>query len=310
MSQGSQRKKKILAYVMYAVLAVVIVVQAYRAGSGTAGVLRSAGIVVAIGVFLVFSMSDKRQENMIVKRSGVDKAEKNGQLPHITLSAEDTGLFVTALGSDDKPEKRQAIGYPDILGVEETDRLILLQMKREYELVPKAAFADDAARDDFLSYVKEKVAAAKENPDAYKNSEVLNRELKAAGQADDAPAEGDESGLEAPESQTGDDGEVKASDIDRVDTSGMGKLGKIAHMVAAEPDEADGAAKKTEKAADADDEAAKTETAEDDVVPPTENFDKAMTEVTTEINAEEAQEAAEEKDAEEAEKAEEAGKTE
>ncbi|WP_194610828.1 YcxB family protein [Clostridium vitabionis] len=244
MRRGGQQKKKMFAFLLYGVLVVIMIWQQLNPKGGAARdpkqALFSLGLAVAVGLVLFFGMSEKHQEKLIFRKSGVDRAAREGTLPRITLQVDDECLRASQEG---QPHV-QLISYRDILSVEDFERILLLCSGKEYQVIPKSAFPDEDAQKEFREFIEAKIADARENPDKYKTLAELKageKEARAAEKAAANDAVQDEAapGNGASTSGADEDGEIGADEasITRVNTSGMGKLGKIAHMVAADAGE-------------------------------------------------------------------------
>ncbi|MBO6270873.1 MAG: hypothetical protein J6N19_17225, partial [Clostridium sp.] len=113
--------------------------------------------------------------------------------------------------------------------------------------IAKSGFADDAEKDEFIRFISEKIADAKEHPENYPTEKELEqkaREEEAAKEAEER-----ERRIAAGEITEESAADEDAPQITRVDTSRMGSIGKLAHMVTADvedaPEEAPEAAAET-----------------------------------------------------------------
>jgi hypothetical protein len=244
MQRGGQQKKKIIAFVLYAVLLAIMIWQRLNPKNGAVtdpkNTLVSLGLAVAVGLVLFFGMSEKHQEKLIFRKSGIERASKEGTLPKITLRIDDECIRASQEG---QPQE-QLISYRDIQSFEEFERIVLLCSGKTYQVIPKSAFPDEDSLTDFREFIEAKIADVKENPDRYKTLAELKeeeREAQAAEKAASAGADGAEKADDASAPAADEDGEIGVDEaaITRVNTSGMGKLGKIAHMVAADAGDED-----------------------------------------------------------------------
>lgn len=238
MRRGGQQKKKMFAFILYAILLVILIYQRLNPKEGVTqtpqDLLVTLGIALVIGLVLFFGMSEKHQEKLIFRRSGVEKAAREGKLPKITMTVRDDCIRAEQAGM----EGAQLISYRDIKEIIDFENLFILNAGKQCELLPKSAFADDEEREAFRTFIQAKIDDVKANPDKYPTvTELRNAENRA-----NAAAKAAEEGI--PVTAEGipvaeDDGsiDVDESAVTRVDTSHMGRLGKIAHMVAADAGE-------------------------------------------------------------------------
>lgn len=176
-------------------------------------------IVLLLGGFMFYTVSAKNQERIIWKRSGLKKLEKRGGFPTIRLILGEEG--VTMLAPDDV---KKEYSYADISEVEETSRLFLLGASdKTWQFVAKSAFENEEQMEMFRTFMNEKIEDAKEHPEKYVKAEESGEEgseNRKAPLIDEAAVEPDDISGEEPVI------------IEPVDTSNMGKIGKMAHLMA------------------------------------------------------------------------------
>lgn len=268
------KKAKIMTAVIFAIFVVVYVGSGIAAGKTPAGVLSSLILVVILGAGMFYIISPKHQERVIWRRSGLKRLEKTAGFPVINLSVRDTRVVMDAPGGVHKE-----YSYTELNEIEETERLFLLgAADKTWQFVAKTAFTSQEEQREFKAFIEEKIADAKENPEKYRKGKEAAEIGTAAHVADaestdaarmDAGSTNTESTNTA---ESGDEWEAEAVKIEPVDTSNMGKIGKMAHIMAAmaaenaekEPEE-ETAEEAAEKAAEkaAEDKTVETETAED-----------------------------------------------
>lgn len=259
------KKAKIMTAVIFAIFVVVYVGSGIAAGKTPAGVLSSLILVVILGAGMFYIISPKHQEKVIWRRSGLKRLEKTAGFPVINLSVRDTRVVMDAPGGVHKE-----YSYTELNEIEETERLFLLgAADKTWQFVAKTAFTSQEEQREFKLFIEEKIADAKENPEKYRKGKEAAEIGTAAHVADAAHTDAPSTDAEpANTAESGDEWEAEAVKIEPVDTSNMGKIGKMAHIMAAmaaenaekEPEE-----ETAEKAADkaAEDKAVETATAED-----------------------------------------------
>ena len=122
-------------------------------------------------------------------------------------------------------EMTKTYSYSDIEQMVEIERMYLLETnEKTWQFVAKSAFSSEEEQKQFESFMNEKLADAKENPEEYpsvtKNPENAENAEKAEGGALHQNAALEDDVVEADEPE-----------ITRVDTSHMGKIGKMAHFI-------------------------------------------------------------------------------
>lgn len=228
------RKKTIL---IFGVLVAALMLMGIFVGKNITSMLPTLILGVCGGVYLVHSTSREAQEKILWKRTGLAKLEKSGNYPEVHLELWEAGLVMRA--ENQGMEKKY--GYQDILSIEELERMFLLETtEKTWQFVAKSGFSDEEEQNAFYRLVEAKITAAKEDPARYSKEALEREERNEAGETEPeqadvgtegmtgAPLHAEESGT--PEEETAAENEVT---ISHVDTSNMGKIGKMAHIMAA-----------------------------------------------------------------------------
>ena len=226
------RKKTII---VFAALVAAFVIGGAVVGKNAASMIPTLILGISGGLYILRATSMEGQEKMIWKRSGLDKLEKSGNYPIVHLELKNKGLIMRV----ENQQMEKAYGYKEIVGIEEIERLFLMETSdKTWQFVAKSAFADGEEMAEFLAFMNEKIEAAKADPECY-TQEAMEQEdvlLPETGEDADAvkseplTAEGGANGTEA-EEKAGEQEEEAV--IEHVDTSNMGKIGKMAHIMAA-----------------------------------------------------------------------------
>ena len=246
LTENPRKNRKIMAIVLFIALGIFLLSSGLRAANGDITKLLPNVVIMAIvGVVLVLGMSQKHQEKLIWKRSGLERLKMRDEFPSVHLTVGDTKLCVDAQGQGD--ERHTSFSYKEIFEVREIERLVLLRTEKAWQFIAKSGFADDAEKDEFIRFISEKIADAKEHPENYPTEKELEqkaREEEAAKEAEER-----ERRIAAGEITEESAADEDAPQITRVDTSRMGSIGKLAHMVTADvedaPEEAPEAAAET-----------------------------------------------------------------
>ena len=155
--------------------------------------------------------------------------DMTGNFPVVHLTLDEKTLTMTVAAQ----EMTKTYSYSDIEQMVEIERMYLLETnEKTWQFIAKSAFSSEEEQKQFETFMNEKLADAKENPEEYpsvtKNPEnAENQEGGALHQ--NAALEDDVVEADEPE-------------ITRVDTSHMGKIGKMAHFIgsqAADEEETD-----------------------------------------------------------------------
>ena len=264
------KRLKLITIALYVVFLAVFLSGNLPAAQGDmVEIAKVIGLALIVGAAMLYLVSNSNQERMIWSRTGLKKMDKAGKYPTIHVQMNDQFLIMTSVGQDVK----KTYSYRDIECMEEIERLFLLKMSDQtWQFVATSAFADQAAMDEFKAFIEAKMADAKEHPERYPDPDERKKEKKKAAAGRAAESIGD------------DDGDDEAM-IAKVDTSRMGKIGKMAHIVAsraggreeepetaeeaaAEPETAEGTAAEAAASSAAGAAEAGTETAEEAAAAP------------------------------------------
>ena len=225
----SKKMKMVSALLYVAFLALFLGKNVMQAKGNLVLLVPSIVIAVLVGIGMFYMISNQNQERMIWKRSGLKNLEKTGNFPVVHLTLDEKTLTMTVAAQ----EMTKTYSYSDIEQMVEIERMYLLETnEKTWQFIAKSAFSSEEEQKQFETFMNEKLADAKENPEEYpsvtKNPEnAENQEGGALHQnaaLDDDVVEADE------------------PEITRVDTSHMGKIGKMAHFIgsqAADEEETD-----------------------------------------------------------------------
>lgn len=217
------RKKTLL---IFAVLVAVLMLVGIVVGKSISSMIPTLILGVCGGFYMFHSTSAQAQEKILWKRTGLSKLEKTGNYPEVHLELKETGLVMRA----ENQGMVKQYGYQEIVSVEELERLFLLETtEKTWQFVAKSAFANEEEQNAFRSFIEAKIEAAKEDPESY-SQEAMEREKKAAAGETEQPAEAVDLSDAASEQEAQMDED--AVEIQHVDTSKMGKIGKMAHIMA------------------------------------------------------------------------------
>ena len=245
--RNDSKKMKILSVVIYIVFVVIFMGGNITAAKGSmAALLPSALLAVVVGIAMFYTTSHQNQERIIWKKSGLKRLERTNDFPAVELDLGEKAITMEV----PKENMKQVFSYKDILGILEIDRLFLLQASdKTWQFVAKSAFDSQEEMDEFKEFMEEKIADAKENPEKYEIEKEQPEKAKPARM------ENQSGGFAETTARSGADQDEPV--IQPVDVSNMGKIGKMAHIMAARAEEA---AVKTEENAEPK-EAAETEPA-------------------------------------------------
>lgn len=230
----SEKARKKTVFVFVALTAAFVLSGIFFNKSLTA-IMPTLLIGIGGGMYILKSTSFEGQVKMVWKRSGLDKLEKSGDYPIIHLNMLDRGMKMVV----EKQDMVKAWGYKDIVGFEETDRLFLIEAAdKTWQFVAKSGFESREEMDEFLAFLTEKMEAAKAEPEKYSEEAMAQEQNPEASliEADGLLEDGEEKSSSAAD-EDGSPAEIDFSDdnvkIEHVDTSSMGKIGKMAHIMAA-----------------------------------------------------------------------------
>ena len=230
---NSSKTRKYVGYVLSAGVAAILLIQGYMsAGLNFQKLLPT--ILLAVGVIFVmgYTSSDRAVERALWKRSGLQRMKNFNAFPHVHFVADEKRITITteAQQAINQDATHQVISYSQLSGVEMIDRLILIKQPKQIQFVARSAFESQEEETEFIRFIEERIADAKEHPEEYTPEEIEEEETQKAEREENAAA------IAANPAADDGDRSVAEEDIHRVDTSNMGTLGKIAHMVAADAD--------------------------------------------------------------------------
>lgn len=219
---GRQNLKKVqrITLIVYVVFLVLYIGGNIAAKRPPQAMLTTVIMMTALGIFMFYNVTAKHQEQVVWKRSGLKKLEKQGGFPTVHLTVKEDCITMEVPG-----EVCKDYSYADIKEIREIDRLFLLAAATDntWQFVAKSAFESEEQMNEFKAFMEEKIEDAKANPEKYRK--VEKKEERAAGDGTRSLAGSAGSGQE--------DGESEEEYIEPVDTSNMGKIGKMAHIMAA-----------------------------------------------------------------------------
>lgn len=225
--RNESKKMKLFSIVIYIGFVVL-----YLGGSintvkeNPAALIPNIIMVLIVGAAMFYTTSHQNQERLIWKKSGLKRLEKNNNFPVVNMIFGEVGLVMDVPSENVTKEYR----YNELAGILEIERLFLLEANdKTWQFVAKSGFKDREEMDEFKAFIEEKIADARENPEKYEKREELTEETKGAE---------DRKTAEAPDENDSVYDTEEAEDIQPVDTSNMGKIGKMAHIMAAKTTEA------------------------------------------------------------------------
>lgn len=245
-------KTKMISIAVYVAFVALFLGRNIVTGRGNLLVmLNSVFFALLVGGMMFYMTSTHNQERIVWKKSGLGRLEKENRFPVVELTILDKGIVMEVAAEGVKNE----YSFKDILGILEIERLFLLEASNKtWQFVAKTAFESREEMEEFRSLMEEKIEDAKEHPENYvsgKAEDTASETVPDAGTEDvpgenGRPAEGPASEIgETDVSRTEETQEPEVA-IEPVDTSRMGKIGKMAHIMAAENNE------KTETEAEGD----------------------------------------------------------
>lgn len=227
------RKKTIL---IFGGLVAVLMLLGIIVGRNISSMIPTLILGVFGGFYIVHSTSKEAQEKMLWKRTGLSKLEKSGNYPEVQLELLEAGLVMRA----ENQGMVKQYGYQEIVSVEELERLFLLETtEKTWQFVAKSAFASEEEQNMFRSFIEAKMKAAKEDPEHYSKEAMEREEQQASGESEALKSlEQTEATEEKPEKDKNAEKTEEALNeevvqLRHVDTSNMGKIGKMAHFMAA-----------------------------------------------------------------------------
>lgn len=184
--------------------------------------LPSIFVAAVVGVAMFYVVSNRNQEQIIWRRSGLRRLEKTDSFPTVHLKLEEKQLTMSVKERDMK----EVYSYREIVRLEEIERMFFFETSRKtWQFVAKSAFKSPEEMVKFKTFLEGKIVDARENPDQYPDPQPTEEEKEKNKAAERAAAIRSRDAAE-------ENGDVDEPIITHVDTSRMGKIGKLAHMVA------------------------------------------------------------------------------
>ncbi len=222
----SKKMKMISALIYVAFLAIFLGKGAVQAKGNPVILVPSVVIAVVVGFAMFYTISNQNQERIIWKRSGLKNLEKTGKFPVVHLTLDEKTLTMTVA----EQEMTKTYSYSDIEQMVEIERMYLLETnEKTWQFIAKSAFPGEEERKHFENFMNEKLADAKENPDEYPTVTMSQENSDSQKGVLHQNASLEEDVVEA---DTPDEPEIT-----RVDTSHMGKIGKMAHFIGGQTSE-------------------------------------------------------------------------
>lgn len=230
--RNESKKMKLFTLVIYVAFVVIYVGGSISSAKGNlAAVVPSLGMVVIVGAAMFYTTSHQNQERLIWKKSGLKRLEKANNFPVVHLSLGELGVVMNVPSENVTKEYR----YNELTNILEIERLFLLEANdKTWQFVAKSAFENREEMDEFMAFMEEKIADAKENPEKYEKKEETPEPS-----AEELAENGAVAGGSSIASGSDEDGDEDVEEIQPVDTSNMGKIGKMAHIMAAMAAEAE-----------------------------------------------------------------------
>ena len=225
----SKKMKMVSALLYVAFLALFLVKNVMQAKGNLVLLVPSIVIAVLVGIGMFYMISNQNQERMIWKRSGLKNLEKTGNFPVVHLTLDEKTLTMTVAAQ----EMTKTYSYSDIEQMVEIERMDLLETnEKTWQFIAKSAFSSEEEQKQFETFreiiprfihsLQRDYKSVTKNPENAENQEGGALHQNAA--LEDDVVEADE------------------PEITRVDTSHMGKIGKMAHFIgsqAADEEETD-----------------------------------------------------------------------
>lgn len=221
--RNDSKKMKILSVVIYIGFVAIFMGGNIASAKGNmAELIPSSFLAILVGVAMFYTTSHQNQERIIWKKSGLKRLERTNDYPVVHLTLGDKGLTMEV----PKQEMKQVYSYKDLNGILEIERLFLLEASdKTWQFVAKSAFESQEEMDEFKAFMEAKIEDAKEHPENY----VIEEEKQeSAASSESRPLSGSGNAVK----EDGED-DVAEPEIEPVDVSNMGKIGKMAHIMAA-----------------------------------------------------------------------------
>ena len=160
----SKKMKMVSALLYVAFLALFLGKNVMQAKGNLVLLVPSIVIAVLVGIGMFYMISNQNQERMIWKRSGLKNLEKTGNFPVVHLTLDEKTLTMTVAAQ----EMTKTYSYSDIEQMVEIERMYLLETnEKTWQFIAKSAFSSEEEQKQFETFMNEKLADAKENPEEY-----------------------------------------------------------------------------------------------------------------------------------------------
>ncbi|MFQ8839605.1 MAG: YcxB family protein [Clostridium fessum] len=160
----SKKMKMVSALLYVAFLALFLGKNVTQAKGNLVLLVPSIVIAVLVGIGMFYMISNQNQERMIWKRSGLKNLEKTGNFPVVHLTLDEKTLTMTVAAQ----EMTKTYSYSDIEQMVEIERMYLLETnEKTWQFIAKSAFSSEEEQKQFETFMNEKLADAKENPEEY-----------------------------------------------------------------------------------------------------------------------------------------------
>lgn len=160
----SKKMKMVSALLYVAFLALFLGKNVMQAKGNLVLLVPSIVIAVLVGIGMFYMISNQNQERMIWKRSGLKNLEKTGDFPVVHLTLDEKTLTMTVAAQ----EMTKTYSYSDIEQMVEIERMYLLETnEKTWQFIAKSAFSSEEEQKQFETFMNEKLADAKENPEEY-----------------------------------------------------------------------------------------------------------------------------------------------
>ena len=160
----SKKMKMVSALLYVAFLALFLGKNVMQAKGNLVLLVPSIVIAVLVGIGMFYMISNQNQERMIWKRSGLKNLEKTGNFPVVHLTLDEKTLTMTVAAQ----EMTKTYSYSDIEQMVEIERMYLLETnEKTWQFIAKSAFSSEEEQKRFETFMNEKLADAKENPEEY-----------------------------------------------------------------------------------------------------------------------------------------------
>lgn len=163
-SRGKNKNFRIGAVVCY--LTIALACSGYNILHG--GDIRQASLSFLVGLgicgYILYTTSPKGIEAATYKKHGLHKLEKTKNYQELEVYADDEKCVMTITSTG----QQRTFSYQEFLDVIEIDRIYMITTsENRVQFICKSAFQTAEEGEEFIAFIKEKIADAKENPDKY-----------------------------------------------------------------------------------------------------------------------------------------------